>query len=111
MTNESTPDEIELLRDALDHIARIATATDQPTRRLDWIAARARQAFRGIPWSKDYSPEPKKQSMEEYRDLLHSMRMLVMACESENLTAIAAAVDEARMRHPSLFRLGGNSSR
>lgn len=107
---KSIDDEVELLRDALDHIARIATATDQSTRRLDWIAARARQACRGIPWSKDYHPEPKKQSMEEYRDLLRSIRMLVSACESANLTAITAAVDEIRNRHPSLFRPGGNGA-
>jgi len=30
--------------------------------------------------------------------------MIVNACESENLTAISAAVEEARSQHPSLLR-------
>ena len=93
-----------LLRDALDHISRIANASRQQTRRLDWISARAREALRGVPWNHDYLPEPKKASMEEVHDLRGTMFMLVKACESENLAAIAAGVEEARANHPSLFR-------
>lgn len=100
-----TPDEeIALLRDALDHISRIANASRQTTRRLDWISSRAREALRGVPWNREYLPEPKKASMEEVHDLRGTMFMLVKACESENLAAIAAAVEEARKQHPSLFR-------
>jgi hypothetical protein len=97
-------EEIALLRDALDHISRIANATRQQTRRLDWISMRAREALRGVPWNREYLPEPKKASMEEVHDLRGTMLMLVRACESENLTAIAAAVEEARSQHPSLLR-------
>jgi hypothetical protein len=54
--------EISLLRDALDHIARIANASRQQTRRLDWISSRAREALRGVEWNREYLPEPKKAS-------------------------------------------------
>ena len=97
-------EEIALLRDALDHIARIANAARQQTKRLDWISSRAREALRGVPWNREYLPEPKKASMEEVHDLRETMFMLVKACESENLTAIAVAAEEARSKHPSLFR-------
>lgn len=97
-------EEVVLLRDALDHIARIANAARQQTKRLDWISSRAREALRGVPWNRDYLPEPKKASMEEVHDLRGTLFMLVRACETENLTAIAAAIDEARTNHPSLFR-------
>ena len=100
--------EIELLRDALDHIARIANASRQRSRRLDWIAARAREALRGVSWNRDYLPEPRKQSMQEVHDLRSTLFMLVRACESENPAAIAGAVEETRARHPSLFRLTGD---
>ena len=97
-------EEIALLRDALDHISRIANAARQSTKRLDWISLRAREALRGIPWNREYLPEPKKASMEEVHDLRGTILMLVKACESENLTAISAAIDEARSQHPSLLR-------
>lgn len=105
-------EENALLRDALDHIAQIANASRQQTRRLDWISMRAREALRGVPWNREYLPEPKKASMEEVHDLRGALLMLVSACESENLTLIAAAVDEARNQHPSLLRkLTGPSSK
>jgi hypothetical protein len=97
-------EEINILRDALDHIARIANAARQQTRRLDWISMRAHEALRGIPWNHEYLPEPKKASMEEVHDLRGTILMLVNACESENLIVISAAVEEARIQHPSLLR-------
>ncbi len=100
----TSEEELALLRDALDHIARIANAARQQTKRLDWIASRAREALRGVNWNREYLPEPKKASMEEVHDLRGTMFMLVRACESENLAAIAAAAEEARIKHPSLFR-------
>lgn len=101
--------EISLLRDALDHIARIANAARQKTRRLDWISYRAREALRGVEWNREYLPEPKKASMEEVHDLRGTMFMLIDACETENPSAISAAVEEARANHPSLFRKRDNS--
>lgn len=98
--------EIDLLRDALDHIARIANAARQSTRRLDWISSRAREALRGVSWDREYLPEPKKASMDEVHDLRGTMFMLVRACKTENLQAISAAVEEAMKNHPSLFREG-----
>ena len=97
-------EEIALLRDALDHISRIANAARQPTKRLDWISLRAREALRGVSWNREYLPEPKKASMEEVHDLRGTILMLVKVCESENLTAISAAVEEARSQHLSLLR-------
>ena len=96
-------EEIAHLRDALDHISRIANAARQQTKRLDWISMRAREALRGVSWNREYLPEPKKASMYEVHDLRRTIFMLVNACESENLTAISVAVEEARSQHPSLF--------
>ena len=110
MSNSNDWDQITLLRDALDHIARIATAARQPTKRLDWIASRAKEALRGQIWSMDYLPEPKKQSLQEVHELRATMFMLVQACESGNETAIAAAAEEAHVRHPSLFRRSQNDN-
>ena len=98
--------QITLLRDALDHISRIATAARQPTKRLDWIASRAKDALRGQDWSKDYLPEPKKQVLQEVNELRETMFMLVQACEAGNSVLIAVAAEEARARHASLFRRG-----
>jgi len=100
----TTNEEIVLMTDALDHIARMANAARQQTKRLDWISMRAREALRGVPWNREYLPEPKKASLEEVHDLRKTMLMLVSACETDNLTAIAAAVEEARRQHPSLLR-------
>lgn len=100
----TSQEEITLLRDALDHIARIANAARQSTRRLDWISSRAREALRGVPWDREYLPEPKKASMDEVHDLRSTMFMLVQACEVGNLHAISTAVEEAKRNHPSLFR-------
>ncbi|MDO8387105.1 MAG: hypothetical protein Q7T13_11990 [Polaromonas sp.] len=97
-------EEISLLRDALDHIARIANASRQSTRRLDWISSRAREALRGVAWDREYLPEPKKASMDEVNDLRSTMFMLVRACETDSFQVISAAVEEARKNHPSLFR-------
>ena len=44
--------EVERLRDALDHIARVALRAQTSTRRLDWIVQRAREALAGH----DYDP-------------------------------------------------------
>ena len=97
-------EENALLRDALDHIARIANASRQSTKRLDWISARARDALRGVQWDRNYLPEPRKASLDEVHDLRDTIFVLVKSCESTNLTAIDAAVREAKARHPSLFR-------
>lgn len=104
-------EETDLLRDALDHISRIANASRQQTNRLDWISMRAREALRGVPWNREYLPEPGKASMEEVHDLRGTILMLVRAYESENLTVISAAVEEARRQHPSLLRNLADKSR
>jgi predicted GTPase len=49
----------KLLEDALDHIKRIAGMARVPTKRLDWIVARASMALLGEPWDNSYVPTPK----------------------------------------------------
>lgn len=48
----------EILRDALDHIMRVAREGMNPTRRLDWIEHRARVALRGEVWTRDHRDHP-----------------------------------------------------
>lgn len=43
-------EEIELLTDALDHIAKVSAASRTSTRRLRWIEQRARWAIAGKPY-------------------------------------------------------------
>jgi hypothetical protein len=109
MSANTPPDELALLRDALDHIARIAGSARFPTKRLDWISARARMAMKGVPWSREYLPEPQKQSDEHTRDLRSALFTLIKACETENPAAVAAGVEEIRQRFPSLFRKPNDS--
>jgi hypothetical protein len=47
----------ELIRDALDHIMRVACAAREPTARLDWIAARAKRALAGKPYDQEELPK------------------------------------------------------
>ena len=58
---------IELLRDALDHIARVAQQTLRPTRRLDWITHRAKVALDGRRWTRDLRDTPKNRVAEAAR--------------------------------------------
>ena len=110
MKNSDDVGQITLLRDALDHIARIATAARQPTKRLDWIASRAKDALRGQDWSNEYLPEPKKQSLQEVHELRSTMFMLIQAFEAGNDTVAVAAAGEARAIHPSFFRRSQNDN-
>jgi len=47
----------KIYADALDHISRIAGMARVPTRRLDWIVARARHALSGKPYDRDALPQ------------------------------------------------------
>lgn len=55
----------EEIRNALDHIVRIAKAAQQSTRRLDCISSRAQEALRRVPWIREYLPQPKRASMDD----------------------------------------------
>ena len=103
MSPPAPHDEVTVLRDALDHIGRVAMASRQPTKRLDWIAARACEAARGLRWSGEYLPEPSKQSARQMNELRATLIMLVQACETESLPVILAAVEKTRERLPSVF--------
>lgn len=48
-TNPPPQTEVQILRDALDHISRVASKSRTKTRRLRWIEQRALNALDGIP--------------------------------------------------------------
>lgn len=54
----------DLLRDALDHIARTARQSRSQTRRIRWIAERAELALRGRPYVEDELNLPPKVDRE-----------------------------------------------
>lgn len=95
---------LELMEDALDHIARVARNAIQPTRRLDWIAARAKIALRGDEYdSREMPQRPKRQKHVEMdglrteRDkLLDALERLVSSLEGGSPECIGQATDHAR---------------
>lgn len=91
----------ELERDALDHIARVAISARVPTRRLDFIAQRARQALIGEPYNRDYLSEPKKQTDQRVADLQSALFDLLNAIDGECIDT--DVVESVRHRFPSLF--------
>lgn len=76
--------ENERLRDALDHIAKIAGMARTETKRLNWITARAKTALAGELWDNSYMPIPNvtefkqrhqwKQEIESLREQLRLER-------------------------------------
>ena len=99
MTNE-LEEKLLICKDALSHISRVAMAARQPTKRLDWIAARAKDAARGRKWDRDYMPEPGRAKDIEMRELMNALQLIVEACATENLTAIEVALEEATKACP-----------
>jgi DNA repair ATPase RecN len=59
--------DLERMIDALDHIMRVARQGITPTRRLDWIAQRARYALERKEWSEDIAEEPRDSVAELHR--------------------------------------------
>lgn len=51
------PEQYERLRDALEHIAKVAGSARVPTRRLDWIVARANLALSGCEYQREDLPK------------------------------------------------------
>lgn len=103
--NNILQEEVALLRDALDHIARIAASPRKPTKRLDWISARAQEALLGETWSREYLPEPKKQIDMRVKELQSALFDLINASNTGNIAETQRAVDVIRYRFPSLFRI------
>lgn len=77
----------DVLRDALDHIMRVARQGISPTKRLDWIEIRARYALEGKPWSPDIRETP--------RDSVKKMEKDFAKCRAE-LAALKAQRAEGR---------------
>ena len=98
----------EPLRDALDHIMRVARKGVSPTRRLDWIALRAKYALEGKVWSRDVREEPRDSvakmendnaKLRSYRNetrelLLECGRALYNSFEPDNQSATYTKVTE-----------------
>ena len=60
---------MKILEDALDHIAKIAGMARVPTRRLNWISARARYALAGKPYDRDALPRyPRTRAHNSFLD-------------------------------------------
>lgn len=93
--------QIELLRDALDHIIRVAATARVPTRRLDWIIARARAALRGRRWTREDLPRPNRYTDERIKELRQAIKEIVVAYESGDAAALARAIDGATTLLPS----------
>jgi len=96
--DEDKSADIELLRDALDHIVRVAASARVPTRRLDWIIKRARMALRGKRWTHDSLPLPNRYTDERIRDLKKDFRAIVGAYESGDEAALERAITAAKDR-------------
>lgn len=99
---------VELLRDALDHITRVAGSARQPTRCLNWLAARARMALRGIAWTKDYLPWPKGERNERVRELNLALRTIIEAYALGDDEALENAIDKAKNDFSNLVPQGIN---
>lgn len=84
----------EIMRDALDHIARIAGMARNPTRRLDWIAARARHASEGKPYDRDALPQYPKVHEAKNDARVRYLRRRMHAV----VDALDAGVDHDRLR-------------
>ena len=81
---QSAVDEIAMLRDALDHIAKVAQQTMRPTKRLDWITQRARTALAGKPWSRDLRQTPKNRVLQEARRRQREFENVSTAVDYDN---------------------------
>ena len=79
----------DAIRDALDHIRRVARQGISPTKRLDWIEIRARYALEGKPWSNDIRETP--------RDSVKKMEKDFAECRAE-LAALKAQRAEVEPR-------------
>jgi len=92
-------EELDRLRDALDHIMRTARNGVQPTRRLDWIVLRAKYALEGKQWSNDVREEPRdsvakmekdnfklRQRLAEAEGLLRRLRAYVVMSTDDAAT-------------------------
>lgn len=88
LAHKASQAEVQLAaaRDGLSHIERVASQGMAPTRRLDWIAHRAKVALRGEKWEPGMREEPRdsktklmadfaalRQRNEELKALLQDM--------------------------------------
>ncbi|QWF19260.1 hypothetical protein [Lysobacter capsici] len=72
---DARDDEISMLRDALDHIARSAHQSRSQTVRIRWIEARANGALEGKPYVRGQFREPKNGIAEFERMQSEILRM------------------------------------
>lgn len=100
--------QIELLRDALDHIARTCHQSRQSTRRIRWIEARANGALEGKPYDAKLLDLPVQVDREidrlQRRDSrqMARIRMLEAALRKIKTRLDAYAESDMRMPEPSV---------
>tara|TARA_R110000868_G_C10972674_1_gene770755 strand:+ start:25469 stop:26332 length:864 start_codon:yes stop_codon:yes gene_type:complete len=115
------PDPVELLRDALDHIAKTCHQSRQQSRRIRWIEARANSALEGKPYDEKLLDLPVEVDREidrfkrrdrrqltrirEFDALLRQTNELFYAIQDELGAVTASAVDV--MRGKVFTALGG----
>lgn len=81
-----SPEHFELMRAALDHIARAARNSRSMTRRLRWIEQRAEFAIRGEVYSDDKVNLPKSAGPDTPEKL--QKRLSAMTVERDKLQAV-----------------------
>lgn len=90
-----SPEHFEMMRGALDHIARTARNSRTSTRRLRWIERRAVLAIGGTPYS-DEAVELPKSGGPNTAERLQKRLALVIWQRSELLTALEELLLVAR---------------
>jgi hypothetical protein len=91
------PEQFELLRSALDHIARTARNSRSQTRLIRWIEARATGALRGEPYLADAIDLPKTAGPNTVEKLKKSLMV-----DRHISTGLLNAAQKALADHPSL---------
>lgn len=92
------PEQFELLRSALDHIARTARNSRSQTRRIRWIEARATGALRGEPYLQEAIDLPKSAGPDTVEKLKKSLMV-----ERHISRSLVNAAQQALQDRPELI--------
>lgn len=101
--NGNTADEVDELRDALDHIQRVARNSRMQTARIRWIEARARCALTGdepplledIPPGVDQQFKENKQMRKENKQMQARLKRISDALQQFRQAAAVLAMEPA----------------
>jgi hypothetical protein len=94
---EVTPQNVELMRSALDHIARTARRSRTSTRRLRWIENRAEGALAGEPYAQENFDAPHLDDKAKVHRRVQrlSYKFAVMATAMEKIAALSFTANGA----------------